>query len=307
VTSDNEHAWKEIGWDGFRVTVPSRWDPGRIGRNYLLLEDDGNPVFEAKWDFVKGRFSPENCLGKLKRAIPKGRTIRPWEVPRTWSEAVVPFESAGFQWQGDLFSGKGAILFCGDCGRATLLQFYERKKGNSRPSQANRPKILSSFGDHPVDGKTLWSIFDMRLELPRHFALVDHSFAPGAFELRFDAGACKTSFHRWSPASIILSGKNLDAFARSAFSLGTDDTFSKRESDDSKTIEFQSLPPLSRFRASWMKLRGKLLYIWARMWYVPSVNRILGVKAQSAEPLDVEYLREICGRYEIVQDARRST
>ena len=296
--------YREIGWDGFRISVPCKWDADEIGDRYVLLENDGVPVLEAKWDIAKGRFEPEKALGKLEKNIPNGKrrqTLRPCSVPKAWAKALDGFQHAGFHWNGELYSGKGVLVYCPVCRRATIMQFYETNKTTSLRDReiVDYPTVLSSFTDHPVGGNRLWSVFDIRLLLPENFKLARHVFSPGAFQIEFDANSFRASFFRWGPASVILADNRLDVFVAKTFDLGADGV--EFESwGNNVAFEFQSIPPISKFRRWFLKLRKKPVYQWGRAWRQTRSNRILAVKAQSCDRFDLNIPINICGFYETV-------
>lgn len=301
--SGNKQLWKEIGWNGLRISVPGLWETDRLGDCYILLANDGFPVLEAKWNKIKGKFSPDKHLKRLKSKHHKLQTnqeIFSWVVPRSWSRILNGFDITGFKWDGNLFSGKGLILFCKDCKRATLLQFYEhRHKKNSVSALIDYPGVLSSFQDHNSKGICLWSVFDIRAELPEQFKLVRHSFNPGSFELVFEVKDCQVAFYRWSPASVILFDHDLGSFARKVFPFETCDGVSEFW-DCPDSIEFMFLPSLGFWKKWRQRLRKKKIFKWGRLWHISDANRILGVTAESKRPMDIDFLKNICSRYGIV-------
>lgn len=303
MTLKNRETWKEVGWNGIRFSVPSAWEAGRIGERYILLEHDGLPVLELKWNKIKGKFSSEKQLKRLKSDYHKQQfamEISPWFIPKDLQNVLKSHEINGFQWKGKLFAGKGLILFCKDCHCATLLQFYERRDaGKDRLNLIYKGKILSSFQDHSLNGTYLWSVFDIRTVLQEHFKLLGHSFSPGSFELEFDTGVCHVFFYRWSPASVILIENDLQAFAEKVFPFKSCRLESKALGDY-ETIEIQSFPSISLWKKWRQKLHKKPIFKWARLWHISKANRILAVKAESDKPLDFELLKSICSEYDII-------
>ncbi len=297
---DGKNEYRQIGWNGFRISVPREWDAERIGEKYVLLGNDGVPALEAKWDVVKGGSNPEKALERLKKSIPPGkrrRSLQPCSVPARWADALHTFRHAGFQWQGERYSGRGVLACCPECGRTTVLQFFEANE-TSPPKRdpVDYPTVLSSFADHPVDGQRLWSVFDIRLLLPENCRLVRHSFAPGAFRIEFDADSLRMSFFRWGPASVILDETSLDAFVGNTMGLGADGVKFEFQGDDIR-CEFKSIPPQSSFKRWLWKLRKKPSYQWGRAWRPSGSNRILAVKAQSCGRFDSSVPESICDHY----------
>jgi hypothetical protein len=303
VISKSGQSWKEIGWNGIRLTVPRFWEAGRVGERYILLEEDGFPVLELKWNNIRGNFSTDRHLKRLKSDYQKqqvGQDISSWVIPEDWHHVLKSYDVSGFKWEGNLFAGKGLVLFCKDCRCATFLQFYEHRNSTKDKFNAiHQGEILSSFQDHSPNGLYLWSVFDIRTMLPEHFKLFRYSFSPGAFELIFDTGIFKISFYRWSPASVILVENDLQSFAEKIFPFKSCRQVSGF-SGGVETMELESLPPLS-FWSHWrQKLRKKPIFKWARVWHVSNANRILAVKAESDKPMDIELLHSICYEYGII-------
>jgi hypothetical protein len=297
-------SWKEIGWNGIRFSVPRFWEAGRVGERYMLLENDGFPVLELKWNNIRGKFSTEGHLKRFKSNYQKqqgGQTISSWLIPRHWQDLLKSYDVTGFQWKGNLLTGKGLILFCKDCRCATFLQFYERRDNKKDDfNLIHQEEILSSFQDHISQNDLyLWSVYDIRTMLPQHFKLSRHSFSPGAFEMTFDTGVYTVSFYRWSPASVILLESDLQDFAEKVFPFKSCRPVSEL-SDNVEAIELESFPLISFWRKWRQKLRKKPMFKWARVWHISSANRILAVKAESDQPLDFESLNSICSEYGVI-------
>jgi hypothetical protein len=294
---------RELGWNGFRVFVPESWDAARLGNRYILLENAEGPVMEAKWTLSNGKSDPEKVLKKLGKSILRqngGQSLNPFDLPDDWSTSMKGFRHVGFQWQGDIYSGKGVVACCSKCRRTTLLQFYSpRQKCLPERATVDHPSVLSSFTDHSVDGYCLWSVFDIRLLLPDTLSLVRHSFSPGAFQIDFACDSLKLSFFRWGPASAILAENRLDEFVKKQFRFDIDGV--KLESESSgEWYEFRSIPPLSILRGWFSKMRKKPVYQWGRVWRQNPSNRILAVVAKSHKNFDSNFPKKLCSFYETV-------
>lgn len=300
---ESELICKEVGWNGIRISVPVVWETDRLGERYILMECEGFPVLEIKWNKVKGKFSPHKHLKRIKSAyhnLQSGQEIHSWTVPQSWFKALSLYNVTGFQWKGGLFSGKGLILFCKFCNCATFLQFYEHHYSKKSGSVSTDYKgILSSFKDHNTNGLYLWSVFDIRIELPQHFQLIRHSFVPGSFELIFEAEGYRVSFYRWSPASVILCESDLQRFAQKVFPSLWPGGISK-SCEGSESLEWMSLPPLGFWKKWYQKLRKEKIFKWVRMWHIPEANRILAVKAERNRPMDIDFLKKICFGYGVI-------
>jgi hypothetical protein len=184
-------------------------------------------------------------------------------------------------------------LFCAVCRTATLIQFFG-------DSSVGREKILltvlKSFRDHSLDGWLLWSIFDIRATLPQSMQLVRFRFEAGKFELGFRSGRHNIHLHRWAPAAALLGGRDLVSFSRTIpeFSAGHP---TLTTIDNCEAAEW-SLSPGRGWRRKICRFKLKPSFYWFRMWCLEKQNRILGVRAEGKDPLDIHLLNQICEKYE---------
>ena len=252
---------------------------------------------EVKWGSVKGNFSHKAHLKRLvtsqSRKL-KGR-IAEWFLPPPWQKALAGFQTSGFLWQGDRASGRGAIVFCQNCRNATLIQFFG---DSSAKYEKILLAVLRSFQDHWKDGRTLWSIFDIKATTPPGLKLVRHRFEVGKYELVFNKGWQNIHLQRWAPAAAILGGQDLRWFSGTIpeFAAGQPASLTV---ENSKTVEW-SLAPAEQWRRMICRLKVKPSYFWFRLWHLEDKNRILGVRAESKRPLDLQLLKRICSGYESV-------
>jgi hypothetical protein len=286
---------KQVAWNGICFRAPAEWELGKIGARHLILEDEAGPVMEVKWGSVKGAFSHKTLLKRLT-ASQSGKlssSLAEWFLPPPWQKALAGFEASGLLWQGQQISGRGVILFCRVCRHATLIQFF-------RDSSAKREQVLlsvlKSFQDHRQDGRTLWSVFDIRAKLPAGLRLVRHRFEAGKYELLFNDGKQNLYLGRWAPAAAILGGRDLIWFC------GTIPGFEAAQphwlpKDEDKVVEAVRSPAGS-WRRAICRLKIKPSFFWYRLWHLEAKNRILSVRAESKTPLDVQLLNRICADYE---------
>jgi hypothetical protein len=287
--------WKQLAWNGIRFKIPADWEVGQIGARHLVFEDEAVPVMEIKWGVVKGTFSHRTHLKRLA-ALQSRRgkiSVAEWILPPHWEKSLTNFKTGGFLWQSPEASGRGAILFCAVCRTATLIQFFG-------DSSVEREKILltvlKSFRDHSQDGWLLWSIFDIRATLPQSMQLERFRFEAGKFELGFRSGRHNIHLHRWAPAVALLGGRDLVSFSRTIpeFSAGHP---TLTTIDNCEAAEW-SLSPGSGWRRKICRFKLKPSFYWFRMWCLEKQNRILGVRAEGKDSLDIHLLNQICEKYE---------
>ena len=289
-----QNRWKETAWNGIRFHTPTDWDILKIGKQYLLFENEVRPVMEIKWNAIKGTFSHKKHLRRLSTLHGKKDThrIAQWKIPDPWVQALRRFEISGFTWESSDLSGKGAILYCPDCANATFVQFFHR---GTEIDVGRITRILESFRDHDKGDQTQWSVYDIRASVPKTFALDRYRFEPGNFLLVFQYENQKISLYRWSPARVLLSKNDLAAFAASRFH-----TFSGsfNRSPDPEALEWESNlgdTAWSRWRT---RIRRKPSHRWIRIWHEKKKNRILAVQTESRKPTSRSLLRNLLDGYE---------
>jgi len=289
------NSWKQLAWNGIRFKIPADWEVGQIGARHLIFEDEAVPVMEIKWGVVKGTFSHRTHLKRLA-ALQSRRnkiSVAEWILPPHWEKTLADFRAGGFLWQSPEASARGAILFCAVCRTASLIQFFG-------DSSVEREKILlavlKSFRDHSQDGWLLWSIFDIRATLPQSMQLVRFRFEAGKFELGFKSGRHNIHLHRWAPAAALLGGQDLVSFSRTIpeFAEGHPQPAAI---NDCEAVEW-SISPGSGWRRKICRFKLNPSFYWFRMWCLEKQNRILAVRAEGKDPLDIHLLNQICEDYE---------
>lgn len=287
---------KEVAWNGIRFLSPRKWEVGKIGPRYLLLEDESGPVMEVKWRRVKGTFSHEAHLRRLGASHGKrpGKSLKERPVPAEWEKVLENFETTGFSWRGTSLGGVGVILYCPTCRNASLIQFYQR---DSNELQHIYQSILASFQDHRQDDQVIWSLFDIRALIPKQFNLMHHRLESGQFELAFESKGQQITLHRWGPAAIILGNKDLTEFAETVIdTLGVKPHSITRSGNN--IIEWQVTPSSSRWKRLWQRMKTRHPFRCYRLWHLKEKNRILGISAVGKKPFDTRFLELIFNGYE---------
>ncbi len=283
-----------IGWAGVRLRVPHRWEVAWVGHDHLLLGEDGQPRVEFKSARITGAFRLDRHLRALGRR-PRGAAIayQTMPVPANWRPLVASYRAGAFTWRSARHAGRGLLLFCPCCQRATLLQFYHHRDPDERLVE----RVLGSFAAHPAGGWNLVALFDIRCEIPVRFDLGDFRFEPGSFRLTFHCRATRFTFHRWGPADALLRRMDLPLLAASAGLLGPEAPAPRRPSPEAAQWFWQdrAAGPL---RALWRRTSPTAHYL--KVWRAAAANRILAVRlqapAQGPEPL----FEELCQRYDVV-------
>lgn len=285
---------KLLAWGGIELCVPQGWEPGRIGRDHLLLESGAGPAMEIKWA-ARGRGLPPGGppLRRLARNVRRqGGAFRELPLPTAWQRALPGYEGAAFEWDAGGQRAGGACVRCRECGGVSLVQFFERGAAGWDERAA---RVLSSLADHRRDGCTRWRVFDISAVLPCVYRLVDSRFRAGCFELRFRQARRALTLWRWAPAGALLQGKTLSEFAASAVG---DPGLRFEPARVSGCAGAAAADPLPGGVRGWIADRfGLARRRAARVWHVAGGNRVLGVRMQGpARGLDRE-LEEICAAY----------
>lgn len=131
-----------FAWAGLRFDLPPGWETGQLGKDHGWLEADFQPVLEFKTAVVRGRFSFRRQLKLLTRST--SLRLQTYDPPAAWRPLLTSFNTRAFRWQGPRLGGEGLIIYCPDCRRATLLQFYQ----TGRTETQSRLTVLGSFKDH---------------------------------------------------------------------------------------------------------------------------------------------------------------
>ena len=294
--------WQETGWNGIELKTPSGWEPGEIGRSYLLFENDGLPVLELKWGKIKGRFSPEPVMRKLVPAKSRRQigTFVQWTPPASWQTALVGFQVNGFAWRNSTIRATGMLLYCATCRTASLIQFF-RHNDTGALDEKTPICILESFRDHGQKDRRLWSLYDIRARVPEVFDLVDFQFRTGQFLVSFRRGKQLLCLKRWSPASILLDRQDLEAFAERNIPVARNSTKMHMRVNDNVVEGTVTPETVSPAGLGWWRglFKGKRYQRW-RVWHLPEHNRILAVSLEDAQPIDKIFFNQIASAYGII-------
>jgi hypothetical protein len=288
--------WKETAWNGIRFHTPADWDIAKIGKQYLLFEDEDRPALEIKWNTIKGTFSHKKHLRRLTALHGKkdAHHIEQWKIPDPWAQALRKYEIAGFSWESSNLNGNGAILYCSECGNATFIQFYHK---DSEIDGGLTTHILKSFRDHDSKEQTQWSIYDIRAYVPKTLRLDRYRFEPGNFLLVFLSHGRKITLHRWSPAHALLSDSDLSTVAVSRIPE-LSGAHLKPVSNEPDVLEWESRAE----DTAWSRWRNRILkkssYQWFRIRHEKEKNRILAIQAEDRKPTNQTLLRNIFENYE---------
>ncbi|MGD8267744.1 MAG: hypothetical protein PVF55_06220 [Desulfobacterales bacterium] len=281
---------KLFAWAGLRFRLPAGWETGQLGADHGWLESDFKPVLEFKTAIVKGRFSFRRQLKQLAQESPLQVQLE--KLPVSWRSHLTAFETQAFSWQGPRVAGTGIVLYCPDCHRVTLMQFY--RTGASLSAFA---PVLASFDDHGPGRRPTVAVYDLQVTVPPTLPLKRFRFDSGRFELVFGTRRRQVTLWRWSPADAALRyhGGSLSNFAGQN-GLPSDPPVTSRRFRQGREWRWGAMTPWKdRLKR---RIQRRLPPQAFRIWHQTETNRILAARWDGA--WDRNRFEEICSSYEII-------
>lgn len=296
----NKAQWGEIAWNGIAFYKPAIWEIATIGRNYLMIGTHAHPRMEITWGNTDKPVSRLHDIKKLQSRIRKQHlnAVDSWTPPKGWLQALSAYESSGFSWKQGERTGYGVILTCLSCRRVSLIQFFQHADAQDNLNNL-APEVLSSFMDHADGNDQKWAVFDIRVILPAFLQIKTYQFSPGFTEMVFFSRGQQMSLYRWSPASVLLSGRKLSDFAESRMHCPERSAKIIRHSN---SIEWESSPPLGLWDRFSALLPGRFSHHRTLIRHDPENNRILAIKAECRQKMDSNRFDRIFSSYEITAD-----
>ncbi len=288
-------AVKPLAWNGASLRVPSDWDPVRLGKNYLLLEDPQGPVMEVKWTPSPKGLSPAAAVKRLTRE--SGVEVTPLkdeEIRPAWKRALPRAGLCAFSWKGNGVSGLGAGFACETCGGLSVMQFFHTDRERNRPGAVTWDAVLESYRDHSEGDSRRFEIYDLAANVPKEYVLGPFSFQPGRFELEFAGKGETLVYERFAPAEAILAGQSLTDWVRRVYSLEKRGRIEPVELDKNPAALFlvggiKSPAAYAAARLLTMISRRKN-FVRGLVRHLPEKNRLLCLTARGMKPMDMKKL-----------------
>ncbi len=279
---------QDIAWNGVGFQVPDTWEPVVVFTHYLLFEDRYQPVLELKWQQIHGSFSVERILKQLRRYGSKKDQIEPQPIPQQWQQVLQPFNCYCFTWQGETNSGFGLLRHCPICNLTILLQFYSDNPQDD-PACFH---FLQTLNCHQKTDTQVWAIFDIQFSSPKDAVLLSQEFQTGRYTIKFSLDNLFFSLLRFKPAKILLANNGLSGFGRKLLYHG--EHLLPEAKEDTTAWQKRSNSWL-RFKA---KLRRRQADHFLKLQYIPENNVILGVQAESNQPIDPAIIDTLLNSYQ---------
>lgn len=274
-----------FAWNGLSVELPSGTDLVSLAATAAKFELPGEEP--AALDIRSIRLKADVPLKKQLAAVTKAHKGQDfWELeapvqpPEGW-------ESRWFAWQEDGLSGLGAVL----CSSGDRMAAVLRLAGGSQNILTDMARTLAFHGP---DGWIPWQALGLRARTPGHLELAKHVFQPGNYELELARKAERLILRRFAPAEVLLSGSDLEAWARTKFASTIRRHKLQAEHDRHLTFAPRKAPTSAARLASRLTKKP----VWASLTLWREGNDILAVEAQAtAQP---DWLPEVIDAYGMV-------
>lgn len=285
---------KEFGWQGLRFPIPSMWEIGQLAENYLLLVQQGVPVFEARWNRIRGTFDARRQLKRILKQLPASlrKPFQSMALPASWQTATQRFETSAFQWWQNGTYAKGLLLYCRQCKRVLVLQFFSQSPITTTDRSLDT-QLLAGLRDHSKDGQTRWAIYDMALSLPESMALQRFRLSPGHFHLRFGDRQRQLRIQRWSTASFILAGKSVQQVAQKLLKI--DHSVPYNHPNKTQSFESEELEPVGIGQRIFQQILKKRRSKMTRFWYQAEIDHLFAVQLVARPFQEInDWLDQLC-------------
>ena len=301
------YSLRPIAWDGLSLAAPVAWEPARLGRGYMLLEDATGPRLGLRWQRVAAGFAPEKALKRLGRKKQLGLEHSPGAAAQAVLEALppqcralacTPRGSTGQREQGVLFLLPGGTL-------AVVAALFPRPGDACDAAAPDWGQLaLSLTGRQPGEAGEL-ALYDIAARVPPGFALAAFSINLGHFHIHYRRGGDSLDFSRFAPAEVVLRNKSLLDWARDVFAptLGAKRLWMAGELDAMEAVASGGYrqPGFSgALRAVFSRMYSPAKWRVVMAWR-PDASKILAVSASHSGGLDAKTFEEICRNYVVVQ------
>lgn len=120
--------------------------------------------------------------------------------------------SINFSWNG-IGRGQGKIYHCTHCNRVVMAQVLAIGKDRSFiPEVASQ--LFATLQDHSIDGRNLWALYGLQIEIPENFRLTEQKVFSGHLRLVFHNKGEKIIVDRWGLADTVMKRLSLEDWFR---------------------------------------------------------------------------------------------
>lgn len=291
---------RPLAWNGVWLQTPADWEPVTLEKHYLRAAGSGRLAVECKWQ--EGRsVSNKKALSRLRKAVGDADLqLDAARMPQALQPAFAALAEKGldvtpFSWRLDATQGVGALLFCPQCRRSTLLQC-----SGSEVDHELCARILGSFCDHAPDGGKEYRLFGIAAKVPSGFTLRHFSFKPGQYRLEFAGGKERKRvgivLERVGPANVLFETGDFYAWAVQRFAVtGAKDKPEASAWQGGAAVDWNPrLEGVQRLLAA-ISRRHRPPYI--RAWQPEGANTVLCVLMTGGSKGARELFEEVCTHY----------
>jgi hypothetical protein len=204
-----------FGWQGFSIEHPEDWAPvsltGNRAEGYARIASPGRTCCQVRWKKIRqsGDLSAKikPYFAKLQRDAKRAKQSFRSETEANDSGIVYRWVGAG--------QGRGALFFSESCSRVFFLEVVGGRKDSLLPVFGS---VQDSF--HSADGeRELWSLYGLRLSLPKGLRVEMQRFHAGRTTLVFKARGARITAERWAFAEQLVQKHGLEPWARASLNL----------------------------------------------------------------------------------------
>lgn len=285
------NTFRQIGWNGVRLTIPCSWETHIGGRNHLIFEEDFSPILEIRWQkAVKKSTAKSRAI--FKRMKKTYSTLHEKKIPMEWSFLTEKFHVTCYGKQKDIPFDTG-VCVCNNC--KTLL-FFQLSNQQNKTAQLLISSLKSLSCPCSASEQTFWSIQDFQLLLPSSFDLLDYSFGAGLTRISFRRSRLLLHTCKLAPADSRLSHQSLEEILEN---LADIPDLQMQLSEDGTICEGYRVPTITS--QVFLRFKRKKPFIRAKIRHNTLRNRLLAVVLESIRPIPSEICQSISDNYEIIQ------
>jgi len=289
--ADKMIKFRQVGWNGIRLTVPRKWEAHLGGHNHLIFEEDFSPTLEIRWqkNQKKKGSQSQSIFKRIKKTV---TALHEMDLPLEWSFLKVRYDVTCYGKLDHRHFNTG-VCVCKQCQSLLLFQLSSQNK-KLEPLLINCMKSLSC--QCASNEPEFWALQDFQLQLPSGYSLIDYSFAPGLTRISFRSPHCILHTCKLGPADTRLANQPLEEILRG---LADIPDLPVQHSENGKLCKGYRAPAIGRQLT--LRFKRKKPFIRAEIRHIMTSNRLLAIVLESVRPIPVETSQSICNNYEIIQ------
>ena len=282
-----KEAWTEFGFQDIRCEAPADWDPthieGTYEKGYVRLDDPRTPRLEIRWERPNRRVLLARTIDNHIKLVSKEarKQKRDLRVQRDLDIARLPFAETEFFSYKNHVEAVGLATRCGECGRVLILRVFGGTSGGSLRATAAR--IFQSLRDHPVEGRSCWSLYGFRFDVPEEFRLASFDLKTGRLQFDF--------MHKWSHitvahaalASLVLKERTLEQWREQAMPKLFRGFVVKGREEEFRGHESVLFTGRQSLRVRLTRLMLRPLFLHCRLWRCPTSDKIYVFRVEGRE------------------------